>query len=72
MCPQLKGLCRLFRRRNRHFHDDRTAMRIAARYGLTREYKLARRHRLTPIEALDDWDLLTEEARKEMGGGIRD
>ena len=41
-------------------------MRIADRYGMTYDYKVARRHHLTPIEALEDWDLLTPEALKEI------
>jgi hypothetical protein len=48
-------------KRNKFFHQDRIAMRIAARYGMTYEYKLARRHRLNPVEALEDWDLITPE-----------
>ena len=36
------------RRRNKHFHQDRIAMRIADRYGMTYDYKVARCHRLTP------------------------
>lgn len=43
------------RRRNKYFHQDRKAMRIADRYGMTYDYKEARRHHLTPIEALEDW-----------------
>ncbi len=46
-------------RRNPYFREDREAMRIADRHGLTAEYKTARRHRLTPQEALEDWDLTT-------------
>ena len=46
---------------NKFFHQDRIAMRIAARHGMTYEYKLARRKRLDPIEALEDWDLMTPE-----------
>lgn len=45
------------------FTQDRRAMAIAARYGLTAEYKLSRRHGFTPLEALDEWDLLTPEDR---------
>jgi len=48
-------------KRNKFFHQDRIAMRIAARYGMTYEYKLARRNHLNPIEALEDWDLMTQE-----------
>ena len=54
------------RRRNKYFHQDRIAMRIADRYGMTYDYKEARRHRLTPIEALEDWDLLTAENIKQF------
>ena len=53
--------CCLFRRRNDYYHYDRIAMRIADRKGMTCEYKTARRHHLTPIEALEDWDLMTPE-----------
>ena len=48
-------------KRNKFFPQDRIAMRIAARHGMTYEYKLARRKRLDPIEALEDWDLMTPE-----------
>ena len=48
-------------KRNKFFPQDRIAMRIAARYGMTYEYKLARRNRLNPIESLEDWDLMTPE-----------
>ena len=44
--------------------QDRIAMRIADRYGMTREYKIARRHHLTPLEALEDWDLIMPEERE--------
>lgn len=53
--------CCLFRRRNDYYHYDRIAMRIADRRGMTCEYKTARRHHLTPIEALEDWDLMMPE-----------
>lgn len=43
--------------KNPYFSEDRKAMRIADRHGLTAEYKTARRQRLTPREALEDWDL---------------
>ena len=36
-------------------------MRLAARYRMTYEYKLARRHGLTPQEALEDWDMMKKE-----------
>lgn len=53
-----------FRRKNKFYHQDRIAMRIASRYGLTYEYKLARRHRLSPIDALEDWDMMKPEDYK--------
>lgn len=56
----------LFHRRNRYQRQDRIAMRIAARHNMTADYKAARRAGLKPLEALDDWDLLTEEAIKEL------
>ena len=47
-----------------YYSQDRIAMRIAARYGMTEDYKMARRHNLNPLEALEDWDLVTDEERK--------
>ena len=49
--------------KNKYIAQDRIAMRIADRYGMTREYKIARRHNLTPLEALEDWDLIMPEER---------
>ena len=50
--------------KNKYIAQDRIAMRIADRYGMTREYKIARRHHLTPLEALEDWDLIMPEERE--------
>ena len=44
--------------------QDRIAMQIAARHGKIQEYKMARRQNMRPLEALDDWDLVSEEERK--------
>lgn len=44
--------------------QDRIAMCIAARYGMTQAYKTARRHGLSPTEALEDWDLMGPEDYK--------
>lgn len=41
--------------------QDRIAMHIASLYGMTYEYKLARRHHCSPIEALEEWDLMKPE-----------
>ena len=35
----------------------------AARYGMTYDYKTARRNGLDPLEALEDWDLIRPEER---------
>ncbi len=42
---------------SKRFREDREAMRIADRYGMTAAYKVARRHGLSPHEALEDWDI---------------
>ena len=44
--------------------QDRIGMKIAARHGMTQEYKTARRQNMRPLEALDDWDLVSEEERE--------
>lgn len=46
----------LFRRRK----QDRIAREIAARHNMLADYRAARREGLSPIEALEEWDLLTE------------
>lgn len=50
--------------KNKYFTQDRIALRIAARSGMTQEYKDARRHNMRPLEALEDWDLVNEEERE--------
>ena len=40
------------------------AEQIAAKYGLTKEYKMARRQNRCPLEALEEWDLIQPEDRK--------
>ena len=54
----------MIKRKNKRLLQDRIAMRIADRYGLTREYKMARRNGLNPIEALEDWDMILPEERE--------
>ena len=51
---------------NLYYHQDRLAMRIADRNGMTHEYKTARRHGLNPVDALEDWDLLEQEDYKKF------
>lgn len=53
----------LFKKRRR---IDRIARQIAAAHGLEADYHAARHARLSPIEALEDWDLLDEEAIKKL------
>ena len=55
-----------FHRKNRYPHQDRITMRIADRYDKVESYKTARRKGYTPVEALEDWDLLDEEAIKKL------
>ena len=52
-------LCLLFLKDYRK--QDRVAAEIAARYNLSKAYKMVRRFGLSPVEALDENDLLTEE-----------
>ena len=51
------------RRKNKYLHQDRIAMRIADRYNMVTDYKVARRKGYTPIESLEDWDILKPEDR---------
>ena len=50
----------LFRRRK----QDRIARDIAASHDMLPDYRAARRAGLSPIEALEEWDLLTKEDYK--------
>ena len=54
----------MFNINNKYKQQDTIAMKIAQRYGLTSEYKAARSHGLSPIEALEDWDMMTPEDYK--------
>ena len=49
--------------KNKYFTQDRIALRIAARSGMTQEYKMARMQNLRPLEELEDFDLVSEEER---------
>ena len=57
------------RRKNKYLHQDRMAMLIADRYDMVEDYKVARRKGYTPLEALEDWDLLCPEERYLFEGG---
>jgi hypothetical protein len=50
-----------FKRKPSDDRADRIALEIAARYGLTAEYREGRQCGLTPIEALEDWDMMKPE-----------
>ena len=53
-------MCFLLRRRK----EDRIARAIAASHNMLDDYKAARRNGLSPIEALEEWDLLKPEDYK--------
>lgn len=59
-------LCLLFLKDYRK--QDRVAAEIAARYNLSKAYKMARRFGLSPVEALDENDLYDEAAHRELFG----
>lgn len=44
--------------------QDRIAREIAKRHNMLADYRAARREGLSPIEALEEWDLLTKEDYK--------
>lgn len=39
------------------YEEEKSALRRAAQYGLTEEYKEARRRGMSVRDALDEWDL---------------
>lgn len=47
-------------------NQDRIAREIAASHNMLADYKAARRNGCTPIEALEEWDLLDEESIKKL------
>ena len=53
-------MCFLKKRRK----QERIAREIASRHNMLADYRAARRAGLSPIEALEEWDLLTEEDYK--------
>ncbi len=46
--------------------QDRIAREIAKRHNMLADYRAARRNGLSPLEALEEWDLLEEEAVKKL------
>ena len=57
-------LCLLFLKDYRR--QDRVAAEIAARYNMSKAYRMARNCGLNPIEALQENNLLTENTYKEL------
>ena len=49
-----------------HRRQDRIAREIAASHNMLEDYKAARRNGCSPIEALEEWDMLDERAIKKM------
>lgn len=43
--------------------QDRIALGIAERYGMRQQYLEARKHGLSPLEALEDWDIIENNER---------
>lgn len=57
---EIEGIMlRLFKRRK----QDRIAREIATKYGMLADYKAARRFGCSPIEALEEFDLIKPEDR---------
>lgn len=46
--------------------QERIAREIAARYNMVEDYRAARRFGLSPLEALEDFDLIKPEERKQF------
>ncbi len=44
--------------------QDKIAREIAARYNMVDDYRAARRYGLSPLEALEEYDLIKPEERK--------
>ena len=55
---------------SKHRKQDRIAREIAASQNMLDDYRAARRAGCTPIEALEEWDLLDEEAIKKLNNYI--
>ena len=60
------NLCLLFLKNYRK--QDKVAAEIAARYNMSKAYKMARKCGLTPLESLDESNLLTEETYHQLVG----
>ena len=60
----LLGHIRWLLRSRRTKRLDEIAMAIADKYGMRKEYMAARKFGFSPLEALEEWDLVTAEERK--------
>lgn len=54
----------LWQRVTRYRRHERLARQIAAQHGMLDDYRAARRSGLSPIQALEEWDLLSHEDRQ--------
>jgi hypothetical protein len=54
----------LWRRVTRRRRHERLARQIVAQHGMLNDYRAARRSGLSPIQALEEWDLLRPEDRQ--------
>ena len=51
---------------SRYHKQDQLARKIANRYNMLDDYIAARQYGLSPIEALEDWDILSPEERHSL------
>ncbi len=51
---------------SRRHKQDQLAREIANRYNMLDDYIAARQYGLSPLEALEDWDMLTPEERHSL------
>ena len=56
----------LWRRVTRRRRHERLARQIAAQHSMLDDYRAARRSGLSPIQALEEWDLLSPEDRQKF------
>lgn len=54
----------LWRRVTRRRRHELLARQIAAQHGMLDDYRAARHSGLSPIQALEEWDLLSPEDRQ--------
>ncbi|MCR5039759.1 MAG: hypothetical protein K6A94_10530 [Bacteroidales bacterium] len=60
---RVAGHIRWLLRSRRTRRLDEKAMAIADRYGMRKEYLAARKFGFSPLEALEDWDIIENNER---------